>query len=33
MLIRLNELVPKYNIKLKGVLHIGAHMCEELKDY
>lgn len=33
MLIPLNELVKKYNIKFKGILHVGAHECEELKDY
>jgi FkbM family methyltransferase len=33
MLIPLHDLVKKYNIKFKGVLHIGAHECEELKDY
>jgi FkbM family methyltransferase len=33
MLISLQELVSKYNIKIKGVLHVGAHECEELKDY
>lgn len=33
MLIPLNELVKKYNINFKGILHVGAHECEELKDY
>ena len=33
MLIPLHDLVQKYNIKFKGVLHIGAHECEELNDY
>lgn len=33
MLISLNELVNKYNITFKGVLHVGAHECEELCDY
>jgi FkbM family methyltransferase len=33
MLIPLHGLVQKYNIKLKGVLHVGAHECEELNDY
>jgi len=33
MLISLHELVKKYNIKLNGILHVGAHECEELKDY
>ena len=27
------ELLLKYNITVKGILHIGAHECEELKDY
>ena len=33
MLIPLHELVKKYNIIFKGVLHVGAHECEEIKDY
>jgi len=33
MLIPLHELVKKYNIIFKGILHVGAHECEELKDY
>jgi FkbM family methyltransferase len=33
MLIPLHDLVKKYNIKFKGILHVGAHECEELKDY
>jgi len=33
MLISLHELVNKYNINFKGVLHVGAHECEELEDY
>jgi FkbM family methyltransferase len=33
MLISLNELIKKYNIQFKGILHVGAHECEELKDY
>ena len=33
MLIPLNELVEKYNIQFKGILHVGAHECEELNDY
>jgi FkbM family methyltransferase len=33
MLIPLHELVKKYNIQFKGILHVGAHECEELKDY
>ena len=33
MLIPLHDLVKKYNIQFKGVLHVGAHECEELNDY
>jgi FkbM family methyltransferase len=33
MLIPLHALAQKYNIIFKGVLHVGAHECEELKDY
>jgi len=33
MLIPLNKLVNKYNIQFKGILHVGAHECEELNDY
>ena len=33
MLIPLHELVRKYNVNFKGVLHVGAHECEELNDY
>jgi hypothetical protein len=33
MLIPLGQLVHKYNILFKGVLHVGAHECEELGDY
>jgi FkbM family methyltransferase len=33
MLIPLQILVQKYNIKFKGILHVGAHECEELSDY
>ena len=33
MLIPLHDLVKKYNINFKGILHVGAHECEELKDY
>ena len=33
MLIPLHNLVNKYNIQFKGVLHVGAHECEELNDY
>jgi hypothetical protein len=30
MLISLHDLVKKYNIQFKGILHVGAHECEEL---
>jgi FkbM family methyltransferase len=33
MLIPLHELVKKYNVNFKGILHVGAHECEEIKDY
>ena len=33
MLIKLNELIKKFNINISGILHIGAHNCEELTDY
>jgi FkbM family methyltransferase len=33
MLIKLSELVPKYDLKIKGILHVGAHDCEELSKY
>jgi len=33
MLIDLHYLIQKYNIKLKGVLHVGAHECEEMGHY
>ena len=33
MLIPLRELFKRYNINFKGILHVGAHECEELKDY
>lgn len=33
MLISLHELVNKYNINFKGILHVGAHECEEINDY
>ena len=33
MLITLDSLVEKYNVNFKGVLHVGAHECEELNDY
>jgi FkbM family methyltransferase len=33
MLIPLSKLVNKYNIIFKGILHVGAHECEEITDY
>jgi len=33
MLINLDYLVSKYNIQFTGILHIGAHLCEELEEY
>ena len=33
MLITIKELRDKFNIKINGILHIGAHTCEELSDY
>ena len=33
MLIKINELIQHFNIKITGILHIGAHECEELNDY
>jgi len=33
MLIPLDYLVKKYNIQFKGILHVGAHECEEIFEY
>lgn len=33
MLISLHEIVKKHNINFKGILHVGAHECEEIHDY
>tara|TARA_A100001015_G_C15029662_1_gene732490 strand:+ start:1558 stop:2190 length:633 start_codon:yes stop_codon:yes gene_type:complete len=33
MLITLDKLNVKYNLNINGILHIGAHLCEELKMY
>ena len=33
MLIPYSDLIRKYDINVSGILHVGAHECEELKDY
>ena len=33
MLIPMKELVAKYNIVPTGILHVGAHECEEFNAY
>ena len=33
MLIPLDELVQKYGIQFTGILHVGAHECEEIEYY
>jgi FkbM family methyltransferase len=33
MLISLHDLVNKYNIVFTGILHVGAHECEEINEY
>ena len=33
MLISIQQLVQRFPLKITGILHIGAHECEELKDY
>jgi FkbM family methyltransferase len=33
MLIPLDELVQKYGIQFTGILHVGAHECEEIESY
>lgn len=33
MLIKLSDLIDKYNVCITGVLHVGAHECEEIHDY
>jgi FkbM family methyltransferase len=33
MLIKFKEIVEKYGIKPKGVIHVGGHYAEEAKDY
>lgn len=33
MLITMQELKQKFNINVRGILHVGAHTCEELSEY
>jgi FkbM family methyltransferase len=33
MLIALDDLIKKYNIQFDGILHVGAHECEEIDEY
>ena len=33
MLLNLNDIIKKYNLKIEGVLHIGAHFGEEYESY
>ena len=33
MYIRLQFLISKYNLNIYGIIHIGAHLCEELETY
>ena len=33
MLLNFNELVKKYNMNIKGVIHIGAHYGQEHQLY
>jgi FkbM family methyltransferase len=33
MLISLDDLVQKYSLKIRGIIHVGAHECEELSIY
>jgi FkbM family methyltransferase len=33
MLIKFSNLMKKYKLNIKGILHVGAHECEEEKDY
>lgn len=33
MLISIHELISKFNLNITGIVHIGAHECEELSDY
>ena len=33
MLISFKDLVKKYDLKIKGIIHVGGHHGEELEDY
>lgn len=33
MMIKFSDILRKYNLKPKGILHVGAHRGEELEDY
>ena len=33
MLINLEDIVRKYGVIFKGILHVGAHECEEIESY
>lgn len=33
MLLQLDSLVDKYNLKIKGIIHVGAHIGEEVPAY
>ena len=33
MLIPLDYIVQKYSVHFTGILHVGAHECEELSGY
>lgn len=33
MLIDLEEIIKKYNLNLRGVIHVGGHVGEEIKLY
>ena len=33
MLIPMWKLVQQFPLSITGILHVGAHECEELKDY
>ena len=33
MLIKLADLIKKFNLNIRGIFHIGAHLAEEANDY